>query len=90
MLSGKVSTLRSASPSSLAPRSDVQQLCEMPRYLVGSLAYLDKHGRPKHPLHLAEHRCISYSYTMTNEVWRFTKGSKSASVRPSGPSREQW
>ena len=65
----------------------VQRLCEMPRYLVGSPAYLDKHGRPKHPLHLAEHRCIGYSYTMTTEVWRFTKGSKSASVRPSGPLR---
>jgi DNA-binding transcriptional LysR family regulator len=65
----------------------VQRLCEMPRYLVGSPAYLDKHGRPKHPLHLAEHRCICYSYTMTTEVWRFTKGSRSASVRPSGPLR---
>ncbi|HKC15714.1 MAG TPA: LysR family transcriptional regulator [Steroidobacteraceae bacterium] len=65
----------------------VRRLCEMPRYLVGSPAYLDKHGRPKHPLHLAEHRCISYSYTMTTEVWRFTKGRKSASVRPSGPLR---
>jgi DNA-binding transcriptional LysR family regulator len=65
----------------------VQQLCEMPRYLVGSPTYLDKYGRPKHPLHLAQHRCIHYSYTMTTEVWRFTKGSKSASVRPSGPLR---
>ena len=65
----------------------VQRLCEMPRYLVGSPAYLDKHGRPRHPLHLAEHRCICYSYTMTTEVWRFAKGSKSVSVRPSGPLR---
>jgi len=64
-----------------------RRLCEMPRYLVGSPAYLSKHGRPKHPLHLAQHRCISYSYTMANEVWRFTKGKKSASVRPSGPLR---
>ena len=64
-----------------------QRLCEMPRYLVGAPMYLDKHGRPKHPLHLTEHRCISYSYTMIAEVWRFTKGSKSASVRPSGPLR---
>ena len=64
-----------------------QRLCEMPRYLVGAPTYLDKHGRPKHPLHLTEHRCISYSYTMIAEVWRFTKGSKSASVRPSGPFR---
>jgi len=65
----------------------VQRLCEMPRYLVGSPTYLSKHGIPKHPLHLAPHRCICYSYTMTPEVWRFTKGSKSASVRPSGPLR---
>lgn len=65
----------------------VQRLCEMPRYLVGSPAYVAKYGRPTHPLHLAEHRCISYSYTMTTEVWRFTKGRKSASVRPAGPLR---
>jgi DNA-binding transcriptional LysR family regulator len=65
----------------------VQRLYEMPRFLVGSPAYLDKHGRPKHPLHLTEHRCVGYSYTMNSEVWRFRKGSKSASVRPSGPLR---
>lgn len=64
-----------------------RRLCEMPRYLVGSPAYLNKHGRPKHPLHLEQHRCISYGFNMTNEVWRFTKGNKSVSVRPSGPLR---
>jgi DNA-binding transcriptional LysR family regulator len=64
-----------------------RRLCDMPRYLVGSPAYLRKHGRPKHPLHLAQHRCVSYSYSMATELWRFTKGSKSASVRPSGPLR---
>jgi DNA-binding transcriptional LysR family regulator len=65
----------------------VQRLSEIPRYLVGSPAYLEKHGRPKHPLHLTEHRCIGYSSTTNSEVWRFRKGSKSASVRPSGPLR---
>jgi DNA-binding transcriptional LysR family regulator len=65
----------------------VQRLCEIPRYLVGSPAYLEKHGRPGHPLHLAEHRCIAYSYAVNSEVLRFTKGRKSASVRPSGPLR---
>src|SRR5215471_11863674 len=64
-----------------------RRFCEMPRYLVGSPTYLNKHGRPKHPLHLAQHRCIGYSYTMTTEIWRFTKDGKSASVRPSGPLR---
>jgi DNA-binding transcriptional LysR family regulator len=48
-----------------------RRLCEMPRYLVGSPAYLNKHG----------------SHTMTTEVWRFTKDGKSASVRASGPLR---
>src|SRR5712671_5032832 len=65
----------------------VRRLCEMPRYLVGSPTYLNKHGRPKHPLHLAQHRCIGYSYAMTAETWRFTKDGKSATVRPSGPLR---
>jgi DNA-binding transcriptional LysR family regulator len=61
----------------------------MPRYLVGSPTYLDKHGRPQHPLHLAEHLCIGYSYTMTAETWRFKhKDGKSATVRrPAGPLR---
>jgi len=65
----------------------VQRLCEMPRYLVGSPAYLDIHGRPKHPMHLTEHRCITYGHASHSDVWRFRKGSKSASVRPSGPLR---
>jgi DNA-binding transcriptional LysR family regulator len=64
-----------------------RRLCDMPRYLVGSRTYLNRHGRPKHPLHLAQHRCIGYSYTLATEVWRFSKGSESASVRPSGPLR---
>ena len=65
----------------------VRRLCDMPRYLVGSPAYLNKHGRPKHPLHLAQHRCIGYSYTARTETWRFTKDGKSATIRPSGPFR---
>jgi LysR substrate binding domain len=32
-----------------------RRLCEMSRYLVGSPAYLNRHGRTKHPLQLAEH-----------------------------------
>src|ERR1700720_1717662 len=64
-----------------------RRLCEMPRYLVGSPTYLNRHGRPKHPLHLAQHRCIGYSYTARSETWRFTKDGKSATVRPSGPLR---
>lgn len=64
-----------------------RRLCDMPAYLVGAPAYLKKHGRPKHPLDLAQHRCIGYSHTSTPETWRFARGGKLASVRPSGPLR---
>ena len=65
-----------------------RRLCAIDRYLVGSPIYLDKHGRPRHPLHLAQHRCIDYGYATTAETWHFTKDGKSAAVvRPSGPLR---
>ncbi len=65
-----------------------RRLCDMPRYLVGSPAYVSRHGRPRHPLHLAEHVCIAYGHAMTPETWRFKhKNGKSATVRPSGPLR---
>jgi DNA-binding transcriptional LysR family regulator len=66
---------------------EARRLCDMPRYLVGSPAYLEKHGRPTHPLHLARHRCIDYAYSATNDVWRFTKDRRTASVKPRGPLR---
>jgi DNA-binding transcriptional LysR family regulator len=64
-----------------------RRLCEMHRYLVASPAYVRAHGRPKHPLHLADHRCVGYSHGTTLEQWRFTKGGKSATVLPSGQLR---
>jgi DNA-binding transcriptional LysR family regulator len=65
-----------------------RRLCGMPVYLVGAPAYLEAHGRPRHPLNLAEHRCIGYGHTNAPETWRFThKNGKSATVRPSGPLR---
>jgi DNA-binding transcriptional LysR family regulator len=65
-----------------------RRLCGMPRFLVGSSGYLKKRGRPRHPLHLADHVCITYGHGATTESWRFThKNGKSATVRPSGPLR---
>jgi DNA-binding transcriptional LysR family regulator len=65
-----------------------RRICGMPRYLVGSPNYLEQHGRPRHPLHLAEHVCITYGHASAPETWRFShKNGKSATVRPSGPLR---
>jgi DNA-binding transcriptional LysR family regulator len=65
-----------------------RRLCAMTRYTVASPAYLKRHGRPTHPMHLAEHKCFGYAYLSTPDVWHYTnvKGEQ-ASVRPGGPLR---
>jgi DNA-binding transcriptional LysR family regulator len=69
--------------SSLVART----LVAMPRYLVASPAYLEKFGRPNHPLRLTEHRCIGYAST-TGDTWHFSRGaSETATMRPAGPLR---
>jgi DNA-binding transcriptional LysR family regulator len=62
-------------------------LAQISRYRVAAPGYLAKHGRPSHPLRLAEHRCIAYISTQ-QETWHFsnTKG-ETAAVQPQGPFR---
>src|SRR6478609_90247 len=65
-----------------------RRLCAMPRYTVASPAYLKRHGRPTHPMHLAEHQCFGYAYLSTAGVWHYTNASgEQASVRPAGQLR---
>jgi DNA-binding transcriptional LysR family regulator len=60
-----------------------RRLCAMPRYTVASPSYLERHGRPTHPMHLAEHKCFGYAYLSTPGVWHYTNASgEQASVRP--------
>src|SRR3954470_15447966 len=65
-----------------------RKLCGMPRHTVASPAYLKRHGRPTHPMHLAQHRCLGYSYLSNPGTWHYTSSSgEQASVRPAGPLR---
>jgi DNA-binding transcriptional LysR family regulator len=65
-----------------------RRLCPMPRYLVAAPSYLKKYGHPTHPMHLAQHRCFSYAYLMTQNTWQFTNAKgEQVSVRPGGPLR---
>ena len=65
-----------------------RRLFTMPRYTVAAPSYLARHGRPTHPMHLAEHRCFSYAYLSTPNVWQFSNAAgEQASVRPGGPLR---
>ncbi len=65
-----------------------RRICGIARHLVASPAYLDRHGRPIHPLHLGEHACLGYAYLPTPDLWRFRNAAgEEASVRPAGPLR---
>src|SRR5665213_2055103 len=65
-----------------------RRLCAMPRHTVASPAYLERHGRPTHPMHLAQHKCLGYAYLTTPGAWHFTNAAgEQASVRPTGPLR---
>jgi DNA-binding transcriptional LysR family regulator len=65
-----------------------RRLCAMPRYTVASPAYLKRYGRPTHPMHLAQHKCLGYAYLSTAGVWNYTNSTgEQASVRPAGPLR---
>ena len=65
-----------------------RRLCGMPRFTVAAPSYLKRHGRPTHPMQLAEHRCFGYAYLSTPNVWHYTNAAgEQASVRPGGPLR---
>ena len=65
-----------------------RRLCGMPRYTVAAPSYLRQHGRPSHPMQLAQHRCFGYAYLSTPNVWHYTNADgEQAAVRPGGPLR---
>ncbi len=62
-----------------------RRLCGIAMHVVAARAYLAQHGRPTHPVQLAEHRCIWYA---NSETWRFTGPSgEEAAIKPAGPLR---
>ena len=62
-----------------------RRLCAMKGMTVAAPSYLDRCGRPTHPLHLAEHDCLRYAYQSTADLWRFTNNAgEEVSVRPNG------
>jgi DNA-binding transcriptional LysR family regulator len=65
-----------------------RRLCGMPRYTVAAPSYLKRYGRPTHPMHLAQHKCFSYAYLSTANLWHYTNATgEQASVRPAGQLR---
>ncbi|WP_144631184.1 LysR family transcriptional regulator [Bordetella genomosp. 13] len=48
-----------------------RRLCSVRLLLVGSPAYFERHGRPRHPSELADHRALQYAYSRSGASWRF-------------------
>lgn len=65
-----------------------RRLCAMPRHTVAAPSYLKAHGTPTHPMHLAQHKCLGYTYLSTPNIWHYTNAKgEQAAVRPTGPLR---
>ncbi len=48
-----------------------RRLCGVRIMLVGAPAYLEQHGRPRHPRDLAHHRALLYTQSRFGNAWRF-------------------
>ena len=48
-----------------------RRLCGVRVLLVASPAYLDAHGRPRHPRELAQHSALFYTLSRFGAAWRF-------------------
>src|ERR1700744_106553 len=65
-----------------------RKLCAVPRHTVAATSYRKRHGRPTHPMHLAQHKCFGYAYLSTADVWHYSNAKgEEVSVRPAGPLR---
>lgn len=63
-----------------------RRLAPVPGHIVGSPAYFEKHGRPRHPAELSAHACFVYTNVANPDVWHFRRaGGEEAAVRISGP-----
>ena len=66
----------------VAKRVDVAR-----RMVVASPGYIEKHGEPKTPGELVQHRVITYTRFEGAAAWQFKQGSSSVSVTVDGPLR---
>ena len=48
-----------------------RRLCGVRILLVGSPAYFQKYGKPRHPRELANHKALKYAYSRAGASWRF-------------------
>ncbi|GGP59241.1 LysR family transcriptional regulator [Shewanella saliphila] len=61
------------------------KICNVPRLLCASQAYLDKYGTPTHPQDLASHNGLLYQLNdITYDVWEFSKDNEQFKIKMKG------
>jgi len=61
-----------------------RKLCDAPRRLCASPAYLDRRGRPQSPAQLVEHECIIFTLLPTPHQWMFSRHNRHETIPVSG------
>jgi DNA-binding transcriptional LysR family regulator len=54
------------------------------RVLCASPQYIRAHGEPRVPADLAQHNCLTFSYSTGDRTWRFTRAGQNEQVRVRG------
>jgi DNA-binding transcriptional LysR family regulator len=62
-----------------------RKLADMPLLVCASPSYLERHGRPGHPMDLATHACLIDTNQSNPTLWRFRSQSEELHVRVNGP-----
>lgn len=61
-----------------------RKLCESRTMVVGSPAYLERHGTPELPADLGGHQVIGYSHMANAQLWQFRRGGRFDSPQVAG------
>jgi len=61
-----------------------RKICTVPRYIVASPDYLEKHGEPETIQALTQHNCIVYSLLATRNEWHFNSDAGNERVTVQG------
>ena len=63
----------------------MHRICEFPRIVCASPAYLQRYGEPRSPNELKQHQCVIYSLARSPHEWSFWRGNETVVVNVGGP-----
>lgn len=62
----------------------MHRICEFPRVVCASPAYLEQYSEPRSPDELKHHKCVIYSLARSPQEWSFWRGNETVVVNVDG------